>query len=103
RQLVAKIVQDLAHVALPDMEPKLIGKAINLMLTPLPQQKRKRKWTHESDEAEAEEAEDQAPANEKPQRVSTDPEKDSGALGGLGAALDSAVAEAEDGPQSMSS
>lgn len=56
-KLMAKIRQDLSHVGVADAEPKLIGKSINMMLTPLPIRKRVRKFTQENEpEYEVEEA-----------------------------------------------
>jgi len=49
KQLVARIREDLQHVSVADAEPKLIGRNINLMLTPLPLNKRVRKFTNEND------------------------------------------------------
>jgi translation initiation factor IF-3 len=57
QQIVARIRQDLSHVGLADMEPKLIGKSINMMLTPIPEKKRVRKFTKEED-PDIEEAEE---------------------------------------------
>ncbi len=48
--LMARIRQDLSHIGAADMEPKLIGKSINMMLTPFPARKRVRKFTREEDE-----------------------------------------------------
>jgi len=39
-QAVNRLVKELAPFAHPDAEPKLIGKGINVMLTPLPKNKR---------------------------------------------------------------
>ncbi len=50
RELVARIRKDLEHVGVADAEPKLVGRNINLMLTPLPLRKRARKFTKETDE-----------------------------------------------------
>jgi translation initiation factor IF-3 len=47
--LAVKIVGDLAHVAASDNEPKLVGRNINMMLTPLPVKKRVRKYTVEDE------------------------------------------------------
>lgn len=55
--LVQRIRHDLAHVGTADAEPKLLGRNINVMLTPLPASKRTRKYTQE-DEPEVEDAED---------------------------------------------
>jgi translation initiation factor IF-3 len=62
--LVAKIRKDLEHVGVADAEPKLIGRNINLMLTPLPQRKRTRKFTKETDE-DFEDDSDQPDANDE--------------------------------------
>ena len=53
-ELVQKIRQELTHVGIADAEPKLIGKCINMMLTPLPANKRILKYTHEDDVLEEE-------------------------------------------------
>lgn len=45
REVVQRIKADLEHIATPDADPKLVGRHINLMLTPLPQKKRSRKYT----------------------------------------------------------
>jgi len=47
--LVQKVREDLSHVGTADSEPKLLGKNINLMLTPLSAKKRVRKYTQETD------------------------------------------------------
>lgn len=56
--LIQRVKQDLATMGHADMEPKLVGRAINMMLSPLPQQKRHRKFAplkdHEVDEVEEE-------------------------------------------------
>jgi translation initiation factor IF-3 len=45
--LMKRIRVDLSHIGTADAEPKMIGKSINMMLTPNPIQKRVRKWTLE--------------------------------------------------------
>jgi translation initiation factor IF-3 len=45
REVILRALADLAHVATPDAEPRLSGRAINVMLSPLPQSKRKRRFT----------------------------------------------------------
>jgi translation initiation factor IF-3 len=60
-QLVAKIRQDLLHVGTADAEPKLVGKSITLMLTPLPASKRSRKWNHADDLLEDESDDSESP------------------------------------------
>jgi translation initiation factor IF-3 len=47
-----------------DAEPKLIGKSINMMLTPLPVRKRVRKFTHEEEVLEEMEEEKDSPETE---------------------------------------
>lgn len=47
--MVKRIIADLAHVASADNIPKLIGRNINMMLTPLPAKKRVRKYTVEDE------------------------------------------------------
>jgi len=51
--LMKRAVVDLAGMGHPDAEPKLIGRNIHVMLTPLPVNKRKPKF-HEPDENRAE-------------------------------------------------
>jgi len=48
--VVKRIREDLAHIGTADSEPKLVGKSINMMLTPHPVNKRLRKFTAENDE-----------------------------------------------------
>jgi translation initiation factor IF-3 len=42
--VMKRAVADLAGMGHPDSEPKLIGRNINVMLTPLPENKRKPKY-----------------------------------------------------------
>jgi translation initiation factor IF-3 len=56
RDVVDRIRRDLEHVGVADAEPKLVGRNINLMLTPLPVKKRVRKYTDDSIEYEGEDA-----------------------------------------------
>ncbi|NDC80273.1 MAG: translation initiation factor IF-3 [Verrucomicrobia bacterium] len=71
KSLVTSIRNDLKLVGVADAEPKLIGKNITMMLTPLPVKKRVRRWTTEeaegADEVEVgeEEAMEAAPAKEQ--------------------------------------
>jgi len=53
--LIRRMRADLAHIGTADMEPKLIGKNINLMLSPLPARKRVRKFSAHTDEAATDE------------------------------------------------
>lgn len=56
--LMKRIRADLIHIGAADAEPKMIGKSINMMLTPNPVQKRVRKWTREDDPEIVEDDED---------------------------------------------
>jgi translation initiation factor IF-3 len=49
--LVRRMRKDLEHIGTADAEPKLIGKSINLMLSPLPARKRVRKFSVDNNEA----------------------------------------------------
>jgi len=41
---VLRVKEDLATMGHVDMEPKLVGRAINMVMSPLPANKRKRKF-----------------------------------------------------------
>jgi translation initiation factor IF-3 len=60
--LIRRMRADLSQIGIADTEPKLIGKSINLMLSPLPARKRVRKFSHEDEPAQEEESHDSAPA-----------------------------------------
>ena len=47
--LVRRMKADLAHIGVADTEPKLIGRNVNLMLSPLPARKRVRKFSVSED------------------------------------------------------
>jgi translation initiation factor IF-3 len=64
--LVRRMREDLSQMGIADTEPKLIGKSINLMLSPLPVRKRTRRFSEEDEPAQEE---DSAPA----QPVQTEP------------------------------
>jgi len=55
KALVTRIRGDLIHIGVADSEPKLVGKNITMMLTPLPANKRVRKYTTEHDTEDEEE------------------------------------------------
>ena len=61
--LVKRMRADLSQIGVADNEPKLIGKSINLMLSPLPARKRVRKFSHEDEPAGEEESHDSPPEN----------------------------------------
>ena len=66
--LIRRMRTDLAGIGIADTEPKLIGKSINLMLSPLPARKRVRKFSHEDEPAQEEESHDS-----KPETAPTEP------------------------------
>lgn len=43
-ELMLRVKEDLATMGHVDMEPKLVGRAVNMTMSPLPAQKRKRKF-----------------------------------------------------------
>ncbi|HEX8254738.1 MAG TPA: translation initiation factor IF-3 [Thermoanaerobaculia bacterium] len=55
-QLMYKVRDDLNTMAQVEMEPKLAGRNITMTLSPLPQARRKRRFSVEADDAEAEAA-----------------------------------------------
>ena len=73
KTLVESIRNDLKLVGLADAEPKLIGKNITMMLTPLPVKKRVRRWTTEEAEGADEEESGDEGASEVPPANVTEP------------------------------
>ena len=76
-QVVKKFIRELAPYGHPDAEPKLIGKGINLMLSPLPRNKRAKHPNQPSDEpqdngARDEEGELPSPATHNPSADASD-------------------------------
>ncbi|HEX8280347.1 MAG TPA: translation initiation factor IF-3 [Chthoniobacterales bacterium] len=57
-QLMYKVRDDLNTMAQVEMEPKLAGRNITMTLSPLPQARRKRRFSVEADDADAENAEE---------------------------------------------
>ena len=45
-ETIGRAIKDISHMATPDNEPKLVGRNINVMLTPLPANKRRPKYSH---------------------------------------------------------
>jgi translation initiation factor IF-3 len=43
-ELMLRVKEDLSSMGHADMEPKLVGRAVNMTMSPLPAQKRKRKF-----------------------------------------------------------
>ena len=72
-QVIKKFLENIAPYGHPDFEPKLIGKGINVMISPLPRNKRaKNPRQVEGDGAEARHAEEPAarpPQNHQPNTV----------------------------------
>ncbi len=67
--LIRRMRSDLSGIGVADTEPKLIGKSINLMLSPLPARKRVRKFSVDDDEA----AEDEVSHDAAPAKVPQEP------------------------------
>jgi len=57
-EVVMRAIADLSHVATPDAQPRKSGRAINVMMSPLPTSKRKRKYTSEEPVEDAPEQDD---------------------------------------------
>jgi translation initiation factor IF-3 len=57
-QLMRRLKDDLSTMGQVEMEPKLMGKSINMTMSPLPLNKRKRKFTVENEELPPEPADD---------------------------------------------
>src|SRR6188472_4105968 len=53
-QLMDKVRDDLATMAQVEMEPKIAGRNITMTLSPLPANKRKRRFSNAADDADAE-------------------------------------------------
>jgi len=70
-EVIKKFIADIAPYGQPDFQPKLVGKAINLMISPLPRNKRA-KNPHQGEPLEAmkneEDDEDKAPAKPAPHK-----------------------------------
>jgi translation initiation factor IF-3 len=84
-QVIKKFLENIAPYGHPDFQPKLIGKGINVMISPLPRNKRAKnpRQVEGGDEAEDsdEEPAEPAPKNDQPNAVPVDrgSKKDSGA------------------------
>jgi len=59
--VMKRAVNELVGMGHPDADPKLIGRNIHVMLTPLPVNKRKLKWHVKDDQQAEHEEEDEAP------------------------------------------
>jgi len=56
-ELMRRLKEDLSTMGQVEMEPKLMGKSINMTMSPLPVNKRKRKFTVQGEELPSEPAE----------------------------------------------
>jgi translation initiation factor IF-3 len=66
-EVIKKFIADIAPYGQPDFQPKLVGKAINLMISPLPRNKRaKNPHQVEGESGPDSEVEDEAPAKPAP-------------------------------------
>ena len=65
--LIKRMREDLSGIGIADTEPKLIGKSINLMLSPLPVRKRVRRFSAEDEPAQEEESHDSPPKKAQPE------------------------------------
>ncbi len=54
-ELLKRVGEDLTQIANLEMEPRKMGRAITMVLSPLPEGKRKRRWTTEDEEFDDEE------------------------------------------------
>ena len=64
--VMKRAVADLAGMGHPDADPKLIGRNINVMLTPLPSNKRKPKFYRRGHDEEIEDPEPQNDNDSEP-------------------------------------
>ncbi len=53
-ELLGRVKDDLVMTSNVEMEPRKVGRAITMVLSPLPENKRKRRWTSEDEEIEHE-------------------------------------------------
>ena len=65
-ETIKRAVSDLAHIAHPDNEAKLMGRNIIVMMSPLPANKRKLKYNAEEKDEASEAAHPAVPASEDP-------------------------------------
>ena len=72
-EVIRKFIADIAPYGQPDFQPKLVGKAINLMISPLPRNKRA-KNPHAAEAANAEDG--HAPEKVKPVKPPAPPAPD---------------------------
>lgn len=56
-ETMKRAMNDLTHIGVSDFEPRIMGNRINAMLSPLPEKKRKLKYTVETEDSESGDAE----------------------------------------------
>ena len=61
-EVINKFIAEIAPFGHPDFTPKLVGRAINLMISPLPRNKRAKNPQHEEDELHEADEPDEAEA-----------------------------------------
>jgi translation initiation factor IF-3 len=61
-QVITKFIEEITPFGHPDFTPKLVGRAINLMISPLPRNKRAKNPRHEEDELHEADEPDEAEA-----------------------------------------
>ncbi len=64
-EVIKKAIEELSSMGHPDSEPKLMGKQINIMLTPHPANKRKPKWLGREESTQAQQPSTQAHAQQQ--------------------------------------
>ena len=65
-EVIKKFIEEIAPFGHPDFQPKLVGRAINLMISPLPRNKRAKNPRHEDAELHEPDEPDEADEAEAP-------------------------------------
>lgn len=68
-ELVRKVRDELSQIGHPDFEPKLLGKNVTMMLSPLPAQKRVRKFTVDDIDDSVDEEDENASSEDHPEET----------------------------------
>ena len=72
-EVINKFIAEIAPFGHPDFTPKLVGRAINLMISPLPRNKRARNPRAIEDESEEPEEQGHAPEKVRPEKSHAQP------------------------------
>jgi translation initiation factor IF-3 len=72
-EVIKKFITEIAPYGHPDFEPKLVGRAINLMISPLPRTKRAKNPRGEGAEGDESEAPSPAPEKVRPEKTHAQP------------------------------